>query len=628
MKKLLYPFLCLFILLTTFQLNAVEFTIEGEINLAILPLPIPEHEVNIYSEDGRYQQTLTTDNSGLFSTTFEVGSDTGIIFIIEIIDECTGDVLMEKVKSKAGSVFVRFLLCELDRFPCQAHFEYFPVEENWIQFLHFSTGQTTSWHWDFGDGDGSEEESPLHQYDSAGTYTVSLTVMGPDSCVDSMLREVIVGENPCFCPEYYLPVCAEDSLGQRDTFPNPCFAACAGYSYFVSCHDTCDCPDTVDPVCIWTIEGELTYKNVCEALCEGLDTAFICDTSCYCPEIYDPVCVVTDAGDTLEFTNDCFAICAGYPDFFHCRSDCVCEDIYDPVCIYLASGEVLTFPNGCEAECAGYFEYEKCDTTCQCDDLFDPVCVVTDFGEVIRFPNLCTAICEGYPQAQPCDSCICPLYFAPVCVVNQGGDTLQFDNPCLAECAGYDQFVDCERDCGCEGIVDPVCVVLDDGSVKKYPSACQAICEGFNVFYNCDMLCTCPDIYDPVCVIFPDGTSRIFDNACWASCAGFEDFESCHDVDPNNPDDEKNATGSRPLEIHTYPNPFHDNLTLQGTSDRHDEIIIELFDLFGKLVWSKDITAYGSFWNVYIEAHSFTSGTYVMRVQQGNQVWTRKLIKP
>ena len=48
-----------------------------------------------------------------------------------------------------------------------------------VQFLDQSTGEITSWMWDFGDGGFSEEQSPGHVYEIPGTYTVVLTVAGP-----------------------------------------------------------------------------------------------------------------------------------------------------------------------------------------------------------------------------------------------------------------------------------------------------------------------------------------------------------------------------------------------------------------------------------------------------------------
>lgn len=44
-----------------------------------------------------------------------------------------------------------------------------------VSFTDTSTGEPTSWEWDFGDGGTSLERHPVHTYDSPGTYTVSLT---------------------------------------------------------------------------------------------------------------------------------------------------------------------------------------------------------------------------------------------------------------------------------------------------------------------------------------------------------------------------------------------------------------------------------------------------------------------
>lgn len=48
-----------------------------------------------------------------------------------------------------------------------------------VQFTDGSTGTINSWAWDFGDGWTSPQRNPSHTYNSAGTYTVSLSVTGP-----------------------------------------------------------------------------------------------------------------------------------------------------------------------------------------------------------------------------------------------------------------------------------------------------------------------------------------------------------------------------------------------------------------------------------------------------------------
>ena len=47
-----------------------------------------------------------------------------------------------------------------------------------ITFTDLSTGDVGRWHWDFGDGQFSNESAPSHTYTTAGDYTVSLAVMG------------------------------------------------------------------------------------------------------------------------------------------------------------------------------------------------------------------------------------------------------------------------------------------------------------------------------------------------------------------------------------------------------------------------------------------------------------------
>jgi len=48
-----------------------------------------------------------------------------------------------------------------------------------VTFTDQSSGDITSWLWNFGDGSTSTARNPTHAYTAAGTYTVSLTVNGP-----------------------------------------------------------------------------------------------------------------------------------------------------------------------------------------------------------------------------------------------------------------------------------------------------------------------------------------------------------------------------------------------------------------------------------------------------------------
>ncbi len=53
------------------------------------------------------------------------------------------------------------------------------VEPLLVAFTDLSTGNVTSWSWNFGDTTSSTLQSPSHTYNSPGTYTVALTATGP-----------------------------------------------------------------------------------------------------------------------------------------------------------------------------------------------------------------------------------------------------------------------------------------------------------------------------------------------------------------------------------------------------------------------------------------------------------------
>lgn len=48
-----------------------------------------------------------------------------------------------------------------------------------VAFEDRSEGTITSWHWDFGDGQSSEERNPVHEFRDADDYVVVLDVAGP-----------------------------------------------------------------------------------------------------------------------------------------------------------------------------------------------------------------------------------------------------------------------------------------------------------------------------------------------------------------------------------------------------------------------------------------------------------------
>ena len=60
-----------------------------------------------------------------------------------------------------------------------------------VQFTDSSTGPITSWHWNFGDGEGGTIQNPTHIYRTAGSYSVTLTVHGPGGMDSLLLNDLI-----------------------------------------------------------------------------------------------------------------------------------------------------------------------------------------------------------------------------------------------------------------------------------------------------------------------------------------------------------------------------------------------------------------------------------------------------
>ncbi len=68
-----------------------------------------------------------------------------------------------------------------------------------VEFTDSSQNIAQTWLWDFGDGNTSTEQNPVHQYESEGTYTVSLTVtnnVGEDSIEEIDLIVYQTPESP------------------------------------------------------------------------------------------------------------------------------------------------------------------------------------------------------------------------------------------------------------------------------------------------------------------------------------------------------------------------------------------------------------------------------------------------
>ena len=88
-----------------------------------------------------------------------------------------------------------------NNFECQAAFDWVPLGDSAyvVQFYDASIGpDDLNYFWEFGDGETSEEQDPIHLYQEVGFFEVCLTITSPD-CQDVFCNEVYVEGYPWDC---------------------------------------------------------------------------------------------------------------------------------------------------------------------------------------------------------------------------------------------------------------------------------------------------------------------------------------------------------------------------------------------------------------------------------------------
>ncbi len=105
-----------------------------------------------------------------------------------------GDTVYVQVDGWAATVG-QFDIQVMQVAPPSAGFTYTATNQT-VAFTDTSSGNPTSWSWDFGDGNTSTAQNPSHTYASGGTYTVCLTASngsGSDTTCESVM--VVSGLN-------------------------------------------------------------------------------------------------------------------------------------------------------------------------------------------------------------------------------------------------------------------------------------------------------------------------------------------------------------------------------------------------------------------------------------------------
>lgn len=141
--------------------------------------PLPEATVNFTADAG----TLASGGSFLVSDSRGEATDVLTVTAEQLLAIGSDSFEVSAEVGGAGGVVADTFAVAIQR-PPKAAFTFSRVD-NTVAFTDTSTGGPTSWFWDFGDGNTSNQQNPVHTYAVGGTsYIVTLTVqnaVGSDS---------------------------------------------------------------------------------------------------------------------------------------------------------------------------------------------------------------------------------------------------------------------------------------------------------------------------------------------------------------------------------------------------------------------------------------------------------------
>lgn len=97
-----------------------------------------------------------------------------------------------------------------------------------VFFQDLSVGNVLVWNWDFGDGNSSGEQNPIHQFQEKGTYTVTLTAIDTIGCISTYQTVITVNADyNIMIPNAFTPD------GSKNQFFKPYYRGIASMEFYI-----------------------------------------------------------------------------------------------------------------------------------------------------------------------------------------------------------------------------------------------------------------------------------------------------------------------------------------------------------------------------------------------------------